>query len=189
MRRIGILVAIGFLAWPVSAAGKQGAMFVPHLSILLPGQPQTVRLFVLPVYSGWREVVPAPKTGTVPVVTMRSRGTGRMLRFRGTPIRRISGGPFTDSIVRIILPHSSASQTWEVSVSAGGRAYPSELDSRVTIPGEPTSPSNLAHPVTGSRGAEALGWPVVLAALMVAVGAGFVLTRGRRASPRLDAGG
>lgn len=194
VRCLASLLVFGALVYPSTAAGKQGAILDPQLLALPLGQTARVQLLVLPMYRGGplgpREVTPAPAAGSVPVVTLRQLGGGRVLRFTGTPLDRRG-----ESVVWVRLPASSAPQRWEVWVGAGGHLYPDLVDSSVIDrSATPAATPNQAAPLGATSAARghsgsSPAWPFVLGGLaLAAVACGFALDRAGRVGRMLPRG-
>ena len=155
------------------AQAKSGAMLTPLLTALYPGQPRDVQLWVLPIIdAAGRQLVPAPPPGTRPVLVLRSRQTGEIVRFAGTALS--SGEGSVPSTVRVTVPVRATAQTWSISVDAAGRTYPVPME----LPLEVTQTATRA----GRGGGVVPAWPFGLAvALAGAAGAALIARRLRGA--------
>jgi hypothetical protein len=175
MRRVLIAVSLALpLVSASSALAKEGAMFQPAVTALTPGSPTSVHLWVLAVVdNNGREVVPAPRAGSVPVIMFRSQQTGEVVRFTGT--RLSQGEGFHPATAVITVPLRRTAQTWQVSVRAGGHTYPDV--------GQPTLPvlaSSLPEVPPPTHHASPPAWPFALAGLVVALlGGGWIVRRHR----------
>jgi hypothetical protein len=176
MRRLALLIM--FAALPLVAAApavaKEGAMLSPDLDAVAPGQPTTFQLLVMPLHGkSGRATVPAPRAGSVPVVVLRSRQTGEVMRFAGTPL---SGGGEGGRLasVRMTIPVRHTQQTWKISVTVGGRSYPDLMQGDLIVV--------RTSPVTATgRHRAAVVWPFVGAGLLVIVLVGGLIATRRRA--------
>jgi hypothetical protein len=149
-------------------------MFQPAVTALTPGSPTSVHLWVLAVVdNNGREVVPAPRAGSVPVIMFRSQQTGEVVRFTGT--RLSQGEGFHPATAVITVPLRRTPQTWQVSVRAGGHTYPDV--------GQPTLPVlavSLPEVPPPTHHASSPAWPFALAGLLVALlGGGLTVRRHR----------
>ena len=175
MRRVLVAVSLALpLVSAPSVLAKEGAMFQPAVTALTPGRPTTVHLYVLAVVDdNGREVVPAPRAGSVPVIMFRSQQTGEVVRFTGT--RLSQGEGFHPATAVITVPLRRTGQTWQVSVRAGGRTYPDVgqptlLVLAVSLPEVPAPMHDASSPA----------WPFALAGLLVALlGGGLIVRRHR----------
>jgi hypothetical protein len=170
-RRLIVLLGLAAFAWPATAAGKLGAMFVPQLLTLPSGQATRLHLDVLPLVRGVRVVIPAPRAGSVPVVSLRLLSGRRVLRFTGAPLE---GPAPPHSVVWIKLPVSNVSQQWDVSVRAGGHVYPDLIDRPVTSMATPHAPAVIRR-MSGASGhppGPDPAWPFVLGGLTLVAAAG-----------------
>jgi hypothetical protein len=187
MRRY-ICVVVGALAFTASAAAKGGAMLSPRLLLFgLPaGTTTRVQLDVSSVYSGSRLIVPAPRVGSVPVVTLREIGGAMVMRFVGTPLDHD-----WRSVVTITVPSSTVTRRWVVSVRASGRAYPDLIDPPVTITANLPSMSAVlrSRPTASGPAGGNTQWPLLGASLVLAAAVGGgALTRARRYRQRVSPG-
>lgn len=194
-RRVAMVVA-AVLALPACAIAKQGAMFNAQLTDLQSGSTTRLQLYVLPVYRGvecieaspcspslsGRVRVPAPRVGSVPVVSFRLLGGTKVERFAGTPLDRHGR-----SLVEVTLPRSRVSSRWAISVRADGRVYPVPIDSPVTVdPGASLLRPAGAATSTGATGAGGVGPGLWVAGTVVAIIGGVLLVvRQRRVGRRL----
>lgn len=143
-------------------------MFVgSQLFFLNAGATSRLQLCVLPVYRGGRVVVPAPRAGSVPVVTLRELVGGRVMRFIGTRL-----GANLCSIVTMAPPSSSVTRRWTISVHSSGRVYPDLTDSPVTITAN--LQSSRAQPAASRRRGGDPPWPLIVGALVCALSAAAV---------------
>lgn len=197
-RFIALLVA-GVLAMPASAVAKQGAMFSPQLFSLQSGSTTRLELYVLPVYRGeqciasspcsppvsGRELVPAPRVGSVPVVIFRLFGGAKVMRFAGTPLDR-----HLQSVVWVKLPRSSVSERWVISVRADGRAYPDLTDPPVTTVANESAPNVAAvlSPTGAKRDSGTASWPLLAVIALIVLVGGFLVVWKRRPGRRLPRG-
>ena len=182
MRRLTLWIVS--IALPLVAAApalaKEGAMLSPDLDAVAPGQPMTFQLLVMPLYDqSGRVTVPSPRAGSVPVVVLRSRQTGELVRFAGTPLSG-SGEGGRPASVRITIPVRRTQQTWKISVAADGRTYPDLMQGDLivlrTSPAAPTS-----------RPPAALVWPFVGAGLLaIALGGALIAMRRRLSADEPD---
>lgn len=177
MRRLPLLIT--FVALPLVAAApalaKEGAMLSPDLDAVAPGPPMTVQLLVMPLFDhSGRVTAPAPRAGSVPVVVLRSRQTGEVVRFAGT---RLSGGGEGGRLasVQITIPVKRTQQTWKISVTADGRVYPDLMQGDLIV-----LRTSAAAPT--SRPPAALVWPFVVAGLLVIALGGALIAMRRRLS-------
>jgi hypothetical protein len=183
MRRIALCIAAAALAWPAAAAAKGGgAVFDPRFSTLLPGHTQRLHLMFFTVFDPGQPGVVRAKVGTIPLITIGSRRTGRVVSFRGSPVRH-SASDFRvlESAVPITVPSSTASEAWDVSVTDDGRVIPIEGQTPVTFAAA-KQPST-----TQSAGGGTDAWVIVVlgSLTVVAAGAAASLARRRRRSSGL----
>jgi hypothetical protein len=156
-----------------AAAAKMGAMFSPQLIVLIPGQPTNVHLWVMPEYdNSGHQVLPAPRAGSRPVVSLRSRQTGEVVKFVGTGLPANEGAQ--PATVRITLPVRRTVQTWDATVRADGRTYRDEMGGPVTVAQAPAPP---AGGTAGGAGGSVPAWPFALAGLLAAITGGALLLR------------
>jgi hypothetical protein len=176
MRRFALLivsVALPLVA-AVPALAKEGAMLSPDLDAVAPGKPMTFQLLVMPLYDqSGRVTVPSPRAGSVPVLVLRSRQTGEVVRFAGTPLSGGGEGGRPAS-VRITIPVRRTQQTWKISVTADRRTYPDLMQGDLIV--LRTSPAAAT-----SRPPAGLTWPFVGAGLLV-IALGAVIAMRRRLS-------
>jgi hypothetical protein len=176
-----------------AAAAKMGAMFSPQLIVLIPGQPTNIHLWVMPEYdNSGHQVLAAPRAGSRPVVSLRSRQTGEVVNFLGTGLPPNEGGQ--PSTVRITLPVRRTVQTWDATVHADGKTYRDEMGGPVTVAQAPAPPaggtagSPPAHrgaagslpahrTAAGGAGGSPPAWPFALAGLLAAITGGALLLR------------
>lgn len=133
---------------------------------------------MLPVYRGTREVTPAPRAGSIPVVTLRELGGTRVIRFPGTPL-----DSNLRSIVTMAPPPSSATRRWVVFVRASGHVYPDLVDPPVTITAN--LPSRSQSPASGGHLSDP-PWPLIVGAFVFILpdtAVARVLARGRAGRP------
>jgi hypothetical protein len=116
-------------------------------------------------------VIPAPRAGSVPVVSLRLLSGRRVLRFTGAPLE---GSAPPHSVVWIKVPASNVSQQWDVSVRAGGHVYPDLIDRPVTSTATPRTPAVIRRlsAASGLRPGPDPVWPFVLGGLTVVAAAG-----------------
>jgi hypothetical protein len=175
MRRAFIAVAVALpLVCVPSALAKSAAMFSPALTALIPGTPTSVHIWVMPVFdNNGRQVVPAPRVGSVPVIVFRSQQTGEVVRFTGAPLS--AGESFKPANATITVPLRRTAQTWKVTVRADGRSYPDEM--QPTIPVLAAAPT--VTPPPRNPGSTPV-WPFALAGLLAAMlGGGLIVRRHR----------
>lgn len=177
MRRFALLivsVALSLVA-AAPALAKEGAMLSPDLDAVAPGQPMTFQLLVMPLYDqSGRVTVPGPRAGSVPVVVLRSRQTGEVVRFVGKPL---SGGGEGGRLasVPIAIPVRRTQQTWKISVTADGRTYPDLMQGDLIV----VRTSAIAPT---SRHRVALAWPLVPSGLLAIVLGGALIAIRHRVS-------
>jgi hypothetical protein len=178
MRRVFIAVAVAVpLVCAPAALAKSAAMFSPALTALIPGTPTSVHLWVMPVFdNNGRQVVPAPRVGSVPVIAFRSQQTGEVVRFKGTPLS--AGEGFKPASAVITVPLRRTAQTWKVTVRADGRTYPNEAQPTLPVL-EAASYSPPPRPAATHRGSTAV-WPFALGGVLAALlGGGLIVRRHR----------
>ena len=196
MPRFLALLVAGVLAVPASAVAKQGAMFSPQLFSLRSGSTTRLELYVLPVYRGdqcfasspcsppvfGRELVPAPRVGSIPVVSFRLLGGAKMMGFVGTPLDRD-----LRSVVWVKLPRASVSKRWVISVRADGRVYPDLVDPPVTTVPDESAPNVAAglSPAGARRASGAAAWPWLAGIAFIALVGGCLVLRATRSGRRL----
>jgi hypothetical protein len=171
VRRLTILIALGACAWPAAAAAKGGAFFNPQQLSLPSGQTARLHLWVV---GGDLDGGRAPRAGSVPLVFVHLRPSGRVLSFRATPLDSRHR-----SVVSIRLPVPADYETWTVTVRADGHVYHDDIDE-----GEVTRPLSAPRAVPAAvaarpttTGSEPPASPFVFAGLVVAALAGLGLIR------------
>src|SRR5581483_8895407 len=168
MRRFAIpLLAV--LALPAAASAKEGALFLPALSALQPGEQTLVQVYVAPVMRNGRMVVRAPRDGERPTVVLRS--ADRTLRFEAGPLRQ--GSAWVD----ITVP---SRVRWHASVTVGGRRYPSEMQGSF-VGGADAVPIAAAPDPPHVRRTETAGipgWPFAAGGVLAAAMVGLWWRRG-----------
>jgi hypothetical protein len=135
-----------------------------------------------PVYEPTQEIVPSPRIGSVPVVTLREVGGRGVIRFVGSPLDR------DFSSVVWIKPSSSDSQRrWVVSVRASGHVYPDLVDPPLTtmpnLPNAPVAP-RVHQPAPAGRRHDPSWLAFVVAVGCLLSGAAVVLRRRSGSSRR-----
>ena len=171
-----------------------GGSWLPR-SVRLRSSGSTTRLelYVLPVYRGdqcfasspcsppvfGRELVPAPRVGSIPVVSFRLLGGAKMMGFVGTPLDRD-----LRSVVWVKLPRASVSKRWVISVRADGRVYPDLVDPPVTTVPDESAPNVAAglSPAGARRASGAAAWPWLA---FIALVGGCLVLRATRSGRRL----
>ena len=173
VRRLTILLVLGacMCAWPAAAAAKGGAFFSPQQLSLPSGHTARLQLWVL---GGELDGGRAPRVGSVPVVFIHLRPSGRVLSFRATPLDSKHR-----SVVSIRLPVPTDYETWTVTVRVGRHVYHDDIDE-----GAVTRPLSAARavptPVAArptTTASEPATSPFVLAGLVAAALAGLGLIR------------
>jgi hypothetical protein len=169
MRRL-MIPLLAVLALPATAAAKEGAIFSPALSSLVPGEQTLVQVYIAPVMRGGRTLVPAPRDGEKPTVVLRS--ADRTLRFPAGPLR--GGAAWVD----ITVP---SRVRWHASVTVGSRRYPSEMQ-RSFVGGADAVPIAAAPdpppPVRRAEAAGIPGWPFAAGGVLAAALVGLWWRRG-----------
>jgi hypothetical protein len=163
MRRIALVLAL--LAFPATAAAKEGAMFSPTLGTLTPGKATRVTLSMERGNDGVR-----------PLVELEPFDGGRSLRFRASPLYRHV------AMVTVTLPARPAVQRWFASVKVGGRKVRAGLEGTFVAGGAHTMTgvTTVFHPpVAKAEAGGAPAWPFVLAAALGSAGIGLWWRRRR----------
>jgi MYXO-CTERM domain-containing protein len=178
VRRLTIVLAFAACAWPAAAAAKGGAFFNPQQLSLPSGHTARLHLWVLGNDLDGRTPSAAPPAGSVPVVFVHLRPSGRVLSFHGTPLDSKHR-----SLVSIRLPVPADYETWTVSVRVGAHVYRDDIDvGEVTRPpgAARAVPTAVTTPVANPparTGGGTDSWPAVLAGLVLAGLAGLGLIR------------
>jgi hypothetical protein len=174
VRRLTILLALGACAWPAAAVAKGGAFFNPQQLSLPGGRTARLHLWVLGGDLDRRTRPAPPRAGSVPVVLIHLRPSGRVLSFRASPLDSRHR-----SVVSIRLPVPADYETWTVTVRVDGRVYHDDIDEgAVTRPlsAARAGPTPVAARPTAT-GSESAASPFVLAGLVAITLAGLGLIR------------
>jgi MYXO-CTERM domain-containing protein len=174
VRRLTILLALGACAWPAAAMAKGGAFFNPQQLSLPGGSTATLHLLVLGGDFDGRTSSAPPRAGSVPVVLIHLRPSGRVLSFPATPLDSRH-----KSVVSIRLPVPTDYETWTVTVQVDGRVYHDDIDEGAVT--RPLSAARAVPTPIAARptptGSEPAASPFVLAGLAAAALAGLGLIR------------
>jgi MYXO-CTERM domain-containing protein len=175
VRRLTILLALGTCAWPAAAMAKGGAFFNPQQLSLPGGRTATLHLWVLGGDLDGRTSSAPPRAGSVPVVLIHLRPSGRVLSFPATPLDSRHR-----SVVSIRLPVPTDYETWTGTVQVDGHVYHDDIDEgAVTRPlsAARAVPTEVAAARSTTTRSEPAASPFVLAGLAAVGLAGLGLIR------------